>query len=126
MHNLSRSVFMGAAPAPVVPVATRERDSDGDGVPDSRDACPGTPQGARVDARGCWVIPGLRFASDRADIEPRYQAQLDEVARVLRRNPEIRVRIDGHSDGAPHPETHVVPPGRGGGLHGRSGSRTGR
>lgn len=28
-------------------------DSDGDGVPDHRDACPGTPRGARVDADGC-------------------------------------------------------------------------
>jgi OOP family OmpA-OmpF porin len=28
-------------------------DSDGDGVADSLDQCPGTPQGAAVDARGC-------------------------------------------------------------------------
>ncbi|HKK22742.1 MAG TPA: OmpA family protein [Pseudohaliea sp.] len=33
------------APAPV--------DSDGDGVIDASDRCPGTPAGARVDARGC-------------------------------------------------------------------------
>lgn len=30
-----------------------ELDSDGDGVVDSKDACPGTPPGTRVDARGC-------------------------------------------------------------------------
>ena len=36
-----------AAPAPA-PV-----DSDGDGVPDAQDACPGTPAGVAVDARGC-------------------------------------------------------------------------
>ena len=29
------------------------RDSDGDGVPDSRDQCPGTPAGRTVDANGC-------------------------------------------------------------------------
>jgi outer membrane protein OmpA-like peptidoglycan-associated protein len=29
------------------------RDTDGDGVPDRRDTCPGTPKGARVDANGC-------------------------------------------------------------------------
>lgn len=32
-----------------------ERDSDGDGVPDSRDLCPGTPPGTRVDANGCRI-----------------------------------------------------------------------
>ncbi len=31
------------------------RDSDGDGVPDDADACPGTPRGIRVDASGCSV-----------------------------------------------------------------------
>lgn len=32
---------------------TPEQDSDGDGVPDSRDDCPDTPRGAIVDERGC-------------------------------------------------------------------------
>lgn len=98
LQALSRDVFLGAAPAAAVPVAAVERDSDGDGVPDSRDACPGTPQGATVDARGCWVIPGLNFGSDSADIDPRYHSELDDVARVLRSNPGLRVRIDGHTD----------------------------
>jgi OOP family OmpA-OmpF porin len=31
----------------------RPRDTDGDGVPDRRDNCPGTPAGARVDGAGC-------------------------------------------------------------------------
>jgi OOP family OmpA-OmpF porin len=30
-------------------------DSDGDGVPDHLDECPGTPRGTRVDSRGCPV-----------------------------------------------------------------------
>ncbi|AJF07896.1 hypothetical protein GSUB_04035 [Geoalkalibacter subterraneus] len=29
------------------------RDSDGDGVPDERDQCPGTPRGVQVDNKGC-------------------------------------------------------------------------
>jgi len=36
------------APPPPAPV-----DSDGDGVYDGTDECPGTPRGARVDAKGC-------------------------------------------------------------------------
>ena len=32
---------------------TAEKDSDGDGVPDSRDRCPNTPKGAPVDEHGC-------------------------------------------------------------------------
>ena len=31
----------------------RPADTDGDGVPDSRDQCPGTPAGATVDSTGC-------------------------------------------------------------------------
>jgi len=40
------SLFVGGGPP---------RDSDGDGVPDKRDACPNTPAGATVDAAGCPV-----------------------------------------------------------------------
>lgn len=32
-----------------------EPDSDGDGVPDGADKCPGTPAGAKVDATGCEI-----------------------------------------------------------------------
>jgi len=31
----------------------RQRDTDGDGVPDKKDKCPGTPKSAKVDATGC-------------------------------------------------------------------------
>jgi OOP family OmpA-OmpF porin len=31
-------------------------DSDGDGVPDYQDKCPGTPRGAKVDASGCEIM----------------------------------------------------------------------
>ena len=43
-----------APPAPVV-APPPPQDSDGDGVPDSIDQCPNTPQGVQVDAVGCPV-----------------------------------------------------------------------
>lgn len=44
-----------AAPAPAAP--TPPSDTDGDGVPDILDLCPGTPAGTKVDARGCPLPP---------------------------------------------------------------------
>jgi OmpA-OmpF porin, OOP family len=34
-------------------IGAHGRDTDGDGVPDSRDQCPATPKGATVDKKGC-------------------------------------------------------------------------
>src|SRR6185503_8470775 len=95
LHQLERDVFLG----PATPdVAAAPPDSDGDGVIDPRDACPGTPRGAVVDARGCWNVKGLRFAHDSASIDPAGEKALDEVATVLRQNPDLHVQIDGHTD----------------------------
>jgi OOP family OmpA-OmpF porin len=95
LQNFERAVFLGAAARDV---AVAPPDSDGDGVIDGRDQCPGTPFTAKVDARGCWRIQGLRFAFNSDQIKPRYFEELDELARVLGRNPNLRVRIDGHTD----------------------------
>jgi OOP family OmpA-OmpF porin len=32
------------------------RDSDGDGIPDYLDKCPGTPKGTRIDKNGCEIV----------------------------------------------------------------------
>ncbi len=45
--------FLQTGAAHPTSVARGPRDSDGDGVPDKRDACPNTPLGATVDVRGC-------------------------------------------------------------------------
>ena len=62
------------------------------------DQCPGTPRGAKVDERGCWVIQGLRFAFDSAKIEPQYYAELNQIAGLLKSAPDVQIRIDGHTD----------------------------
>ena len=95
LHQFERDVLLGKA---TPDVAAAPRDLDGDGVIDDRDACPGTPRGAPVDARGCWVVKGLRFAHDSSEIDVKGEAALDEVATVLRNNPKLRVQLDGHTD----------------------------
>lgn len=50
-------------PAPVVRVV----DSDGDGVPDAQDRCPGTPTGAKVDVQGCELDTDRDGVVDRLD-----------------------------------------------------------
>src|SRR5262245_31884999 len=42
-------------PPPAAPPPEQPKDSDGDGVPDDKDKCPGTPPGVRVDYRGCEI-----------------------------------------------------------------------
>jgi len=44
-----------AAPAPAAPAPAGPPDSDGDGVNDLLDKCPGTPAGVKVDADGCPI-----------------------------------------------------------------------
>lgn len=45
--------FGGSRPMPAPAPAPADPDSDGDGVPDSRDKCPSTPAGVKVDLNGC-------------------------------------------------------------------------
>jgi hypothetical protein len=78
-------------------------DEDGDGVPDSRDKCPGTPKGVRVDADGCpppvpapvveeaavvreevIVIRDVHFQFDKATLTPADKVVLDKIATRLK------------------------------------------
>lgn len=61
----------GSKPMPTpVAVAPPDPDSDGDGVNDSRDACPETPAGHRVDARGCSLDGDRDGVADANDACP--------------------------------------------------------
>ena len=71
------------------------QDADGDGVPDSRDTCPGTPVGARVDATGCPIDgdrDGVPDGLDMCDATP-------AGARVDARGCPIDSDNDGVYDG---------------------------
>ena len=73
-------------------------DTDGDGVYDYLDKCPGTPKGATVDARGCWVIKGIKFNTGEAIINPSSYRSLNKVATILNNNPSLNIEIQGHTD----------------------------
>ena len=45
-------------------ITVKPLDSDGDGVPDDSDQCPGTPTGTPVDANGCPLPPPLPTSKD--------------------------------------------------------------
>jgi OOP family OmpA-OmpF porin len=102
LQNFEREVFLGGAGTRAVAAAG---DEDGDGVLDGTDQCPGTPKGAPVDERGCWSIPGVLFAFDRAEIKPEFFGQLDEAVAILQANPQTPIHIDGHTDST-GPEDH--------------------
>ncbi|KAF1010997.1 MAG: Outer membrane porin F [Pseudomonas fluorescens] len=93
-------------------------DEDGDGVPDSRDKCPGTPKGAQVDANGCppapepvaveevvvvkeetIVIRDVHFEFDSARLTAADKGKLDTVATRLKQEAaNAQLRVSGHTD----------------------------
>lgn len=93
---------VAVAPAPVVappppPPPAKCIDADEDGVCDNVDKCLGTPRGAKVDERGCWIIGVQFFDFDKAVLRPDHYAELNEVASVMKANPDLKVELDGHT-----------------------------
>jgi OOP family OmpA-OmpF porin len=90
-------IFLASAAAPVAaaPVSV-VADSDGDGVPDSRDTCPDTPKGVKVNAVGCWELNSVFFDSDQAVIKD--TRALDEAVAILKANPKLTGEAQGHTD----------------------------
>lgn len=80
-------------------------DSDGDGVPDCLDKCKGTPKGIKVDKNGCppvggelLILTGINFAFDSAKLDKASETIIDRAVQNLKRNPNMSVLIEGHTD----------------------------
>ena len=78
-------------------------DSDGDGIADYLDKCPNTAKGTRVDNSGCPLkaiieLRGVTFANNSANLKADSTAILDEMAITLKRYPELKVEVAGHTD----------------------------
>jgi OOP family OmpA-OmpF porin len=98
MGEFVSNVFLKDAPAPVPAPAPVRKDSDGDGVYDDEDQCPGTPAGARVNSVGCWVLENVLFDFDKSVIKPEAYPLLNEVVTILKKNPDMTVELQGHTD----------------------------
>ncbi|WP_341501376.1 OmpA family protein [Gallaecimonas sp. GXIMD4217] len=103
--------FFGGKPAPA-PVKAPEpkpepvvMDSDNDGVPDDKDACPGTPAQYQVDARGCTKYDTetvtekllVNFDNNSALVKPQYFGEIQRIAKFMKAFPKLDVVIEGHT-----------------------------
>jgi len=88
-----------ATPAtPTTPTTPAPPVTTGPEAPVPGDKCPGTPIGAVVDERGCWVLNAdYLFDFDKATIRPEYYKYLDDVVTVINNNPNLDVEIQGHT-----------------------------
>jgi OmpA-OmpF porin, OOP family len=109
-----------AAAAPPVEVV---RDSDGDGVPDNLDKCPGTPSGVKVDLDGCPIDSDGDGVPDYLDKCPGTPAGVkvdkdgcpvdsdgDGVPDYLDKCPGTPKGVKVDKDGCPPPVVQKAPP----------------
>ncbi len=78
-------------------------DSDGDGIVDSKDKCPGTPPNTRVDGDGCPLpkvlqLRGVTFEFNKSTLRPDSKTVLDTVVEIMKRYPDMQVELAGHTD----------------------------
>ena len=78
-------------------------DSDGDGVMDDQDDCPGTPKGFQVNDRGCIIeqtviLSTVNFEYNSDRLTRPSKESLDNVAVALIGQPNLNVQVAGHTD----------------------------
>ena len=90
------------APAPVAP-SCADTDDDGDGVNNCDDKCPGSQAGQTIGPDGCPVpvsidLKGVNFDFDKSTLRPDAVAILNEAIEILKRYPDLKVEVAGHTD----------------------------
>jgi len=102
-----------SAPVTVAPkvvevpvVAVVEKDTDADGVLDSKDQCPDTQAKAKVTSNGCYeelkeekdFTMHLKFEVNKAVIRNEVRDQVTALAEFLKEYPHTDVVVEGHTD----------------------------
>lgn len=90
------------APAPAAPSCS-DMDDDGDGVNNCDDKCPGSQAGQTIGPDGCPVpvsidLKGVNFDFDKSTLRPDAVAILNEAIEILKRYPDLKVEVAGHTD----------------------------
>ena len=93
----------GTPPGAAVDANGCPKDSDGDSIPDYLDKCPGTAAGTRVDNKGCELqvrieLQGVNFSTNSANLTADSSYVLDDMAITLKRYPDLKVEVAGHTD----------------------------
>jgi len=98
----------------------RPKDTDGDGVWDDFDMCPGTPPGTIVNERGCprrerkpmpeidverdfadkgvFITNEIFFEFNSDEITPDSYSLIDKIGKVLEKHPAWVIEVAGHTD----------------------------
>ena len=106
MHNNTIVKPIATAVANTQKIAAN-LDSDGDGVLDDEDKCPGTPINVMIDENGCppsLLLEGhlkmeyrAFFAKGSSELSKAYQLELDKIAEKLQEYETATMRIEGHA-----------------------------
>jgi len=97
-------------------------DNDGDGVVDPHDACPLQPEvwNGIEDQDGCpdelpakvkafeGTMKGINFQNGKAKILKSSRKVLDKTVAILREFPQLRIKIEGHTDDRGKRETNLA------------------
>jgi len=87
-------------------------DSDGDGIPDGIDDCPDSEPGLPVDTYGCIdlamlekpVTLHIKYDPGSFEVDRKNRIRLEEIAKILKKAPGVRVEILGYTDNIGLPE----------------------
>ena len=83
-------------------------DTDHDGVPDSNDLCPATPEAVAVQLTGCAAnatipLEGVNFSYNSHELTDEARLVLDRVAGILGEQADLRFEVAGHTDSQGNP-----------------------
>ncbi len=89
----------------VAPVAVAEKDSDNDGVVDSKDICKSTLANVKVDAKGCAIVAektveidlNVSFENNSSELKSTAMNEIKELADFMNEHKGTSAAIEGHS-----------------------------